>query len=519
MHPEGGKVRAPHTCFAAWLCLCATSALAQTTSQIEIGAEAAQAQERRSLQREADQQRRLQSQTEVRLPAAASLAQTAPLPRDEKPCFVIRRVILSGLSGALEPTLGWLEGALAGADEKDPPQGQCLGTLGVAQLIDRAQQALVERGFVTTRVFAPPQDLSGGDLVLQVLPGRIRSIRFAEPASARATAFNAVPVRAGNILNLRDIEQALENFKRVPTAEANIEIVPADGPQDDPGLSDLVISWRQDQLLRVSLGLDDGGSRSTGQYLAALTVSYDHALTLNDLFYLTLQRDVGGREAGPRGTSGTTAHYSLPLGYWLLGFNASRQRYHQTVPGPWEDAVYSGWSANQYIRLSRLIHRDADSKTTLSFKAFARQSNNYIEDLEVVDQRRRVGGWELGLGRRAYLGDAVLDLNLAYKRGTGAFGAKPAVEEAFGEGTSRFQLTTLDVGLQLPFDIAGRPWRYSGHWRAQVHHTPLTPQDRFAIGGRYTVRPRACARRTPPQASSCTGSCSKASDQNKRHLT
>ena len=73
----------------------------------------------------------------------------------------------------------------------------------------------------------------------------------------------------------------------------------------------------------MSLGLDDGGSRSTGKYLSGLTVSYDHALTLNDLFYLTLQRDVGGREAGPRGTSGTVAHYSLPLGYWLLGFNAS----------------------------------------------------------------------------------------------------------------------------------------------------------------------------------------------------
>ena len=244
-----------------------------------------------------------------------------------------------------------------------------------------------------------------------------------------------------------------------------------------------MITWRQEQLFRVSLGLDDGGSRSTGRYLAGLTVSYDHALTLNDLFYLTLQRDLGGGDSGARGTSGTTAHYSVPMGYWLLGLNASRQRYHQTVPGPWQDTVYSGTSASQDIRLSRLIHRDANSKSTISFKAFARQSNNVIEDLEVLDQRRRVGGWELGLGHRAYLGDALLDLGLAYRRGTGAFGAKRAVEEAFDEGTSRFQLTTLDAGLQLPFDVAGRQWRYSGNWRAQFHHTPLTPQDRFAIGG------------------------------------
>ncbi len=439
-------------------------------------------------EREADQQRRLQPQPNVRLPAGDSFARVAPLPRDETPCFLIRRVTLASLNGTLEPAFDWLPAALAGAEGRDPPQGLCLGTRGVAQLIDRAQQALVARGFVTTRVFAPPQDLSGGDLALHVLAGRIRAIRFAEPVSDRATALNALPMGPGDVLNLRDIEQALENFKRVPTVEATVDIVPADGPQEAPGLSDLVITWRQDQLFRVSLGLDDGGSRSTGKYLTGLTVSYDHAFTLNDLFCLTLQRDLGGGDAGWRGTRGATAHYSLPLGDWLLGFNAGRQRYYQTVPGPWQHSVYSGWSQHQDIRASRLVHRNALSKTTLSLKAFARQSSNFVEDLELPGQQRRVGGWEFDIGHRAYLGDAVLDLNLAYKRGTGAFGSRPALEEAFGEGTSRFQLTTLDAGLQVPFDVAGRRWRYSGNLRAQFHHTPLTPQDRFAIGGRYTVR-------------------------------
>ena len=477
----------PYACLAAWLCLCAAGAQAQTPAQREIGAEAAQAQQRRALEREAEQQRRLQPRPDVRLPTATAPAE-GRLPKDEAPCFVIRRVALSNVQGGPLSPFDWLAAELAGPDGSDPPQGRCLGARGVAQLIERAQHALVARGFVTTRVFAPPQDLSGGDLALQVLPGRIRAIRFAEPISARATALNALPMGPGDVLNLRDIEQALENFKRVPTADASIEIVPAEGEQDGPGLSDLVITWRQDQRFRVSLGLDDGGSRATGRYLTGLTVSHDHALTLNDLFYVTLQRDLGGGKAGWRGTRGATAHYSLPLGYWLLGFNAGRQRYYQTTTGPWQNVVYSGWSQHQDIGVSRLVHRDAISKTTLSFKAFARQSNNYVEDLELPGQQRRVGGWELGIGHRAYLGDAVLDLNLAYKRGTGAFGSRPALEEARGEGTSRLQLTSIGAGLQRPFDLAGRPWRYSGNLRAQFHHTPLTPQDRFAIGGRYTVR-------------------------------
>ncbi|MCW5653862.1 ShlB/FhaC/HecB family hemolysin secretion/activation protein [Hydrogenophaga sp.] len=466
----------------AQLCLLCTVVQVQAQN---IGTDEA----RRAQEREAELQRRLLTQPDARLDGGASTASSGPLIADERPCFALGRITLTGVPGTDAAHFGWLRETLDGPDGRDTPVGKCLGARGVAQLIDRAQQALVARGFVTSRVFAPAQDLSTGELQLQVLPGRIRAIRFAPPVSERATAVNAVPARPGDILNLRDIEQALENFQRVPTVQADIQIVPADGPQDAPGLSDLVIRWEQKQLLRVNLGVDDSGGHGTGKYQGQLTVSYDHGLTLNDLFYLTLQRDLGGGDGhGGYGTRGATVHYSLPLGYWQLGFTASRSRYHQTVRDPLEDLVYSGQSASQELRLARLVHRDATSKTTLSLKAFARQSSNFIRDVEIEDQHRRVGGWEAALGHRAYLGRATLDLSLTHRRGTGAFGALPAAEEALGEGTSRLRLSTFDASLQTPFDWAGRAWRYSGSLRVQQHHTPLTPQDRFAIGGRYSVR-------------------------------
>jgi len=99
-----------------------------------------------------------------------------------------------------------------------------------------------------------------------------------------------------------------------------------------------------------------------------------------------------------------------------------------------------------------------------------------------------VGGWELGVGHRQFIGAATLEGNLAYRCGTGAFGSIPAPEEALGEGTSRFALATADVAFSAPFKLASQPVRYSAVWRIQSNRTPLTPQDRFAIGGRYTVR-------------------------------
>ncbi|MFX6027920.1 POTRA domain-containing protein, partial [Acinetobacter baumannii] len=78
---------------------------------------------------------------------------------------------------------------------------------GVNLVLARVESAIVARGYTTTRVLARPQDLSTGRLVLSVVPGRVRHIRFAPDADARGTAFNALPISPGDILNLRDIEQ------------------------------------------------------------------------------------------------------------------------------------------------------------------------------------------------------------------------------------------------------------------------------------------------------------------------
>ena len=79
-------------------------------------------------------------------------------------------------------------------------------------------------------------------------------------------------------------------------------------------------------------------------------------------------------------------------------------------------------------------------------------------------------------------------MTLSYRRGTGAFGSLPAPEEAFGEGTSRFALVQASAQWQQPFNLGQQAWQFSSQWRAQTHRTPLSPQERFAIGGRHTVR-------------------------------
>ena len=441
----------------------------------------------RQQERERELRRQQEQQPDVRLPRAEADSKPDQIPDHEVPCFPIHRIVLTGDQAA---QFSYALQVVTQGDES--VIGRCLGVAGINAVLSRVQNVLVAKGYVTTRVLAAPQELSGGQLELTVLPGRVRNIRFAADASPRGTKWNALPVSGGDLLNLRDIEQGLENFKRVPTAEADIQITPAEGDTAQPGESDLVIQYQQGFPFRMSLSLDDSGSKATGKYQGALTVSYDNWWTLNDLFYVSFNHDLGGGQEGGRGTSGYTAHYSLPFGYWSLGFTTSSSDYYQSVAGLNQTYIYSGKSDNSDIKLSRLIYRDAVRKTTLSVKAFQKSASNFVDDTEVEIQRRRTGGWEVGVAHREFIGDSNLDLNLTYRRGTGAFSSLPAPEDVFGEGTSRFKIVTMDLNLAVPMSLS-LPWgkqnlRYTLSGRAQWNGTRLTSQERFSIGGRYTVR-------------------------------
>jgi hemolysin activation/secretion protein len=446
-----------------------------------------EAQQRRAQERTDAQRSRLEAPVDVR--SKPALADTRLIDAQDQPCFVIGHIALEfpdsvGLSAAARADL---LAATSGPNRSDSPIGRCLGSKGVALVLERVQQHILNKGWVTTRVLAQQQDISSGTLTLSVLPGYLRAIRVDTATPPRVSAATAIPARVGEVLNLRDIEQGLENLKRVPTADVSMQVTPATEPGAQ-SQSDLVLVHRQGFPARLSLTVDDSGSKSTGKLQGSGTFSLDNPLGLSDLFYITRSQDLGGGDSGARGTRGTTVHYSVPFGYWLLGATHSSNRYFQEVAGREQSYVYSGTSENSELKLARVVYRDALRKTQLSIKGWQRKSNSYLEDTEIDVQRRVVGGWELALNHKDAVGATTLETTLAYKRGTKDFGAIAAPEELFGEGTSRFGLLTLDVRASAAFRAWGIPGQYSSYLRIQDNTTPLTPQDRMAIGGRYSVR-------------------------------
>ncbi|WP_374700396.1 ShlB/FhaC/HecB family hemolysin secretion/activation protein [Sporomusa ovata] len=273
-------------------------------------------------------------------------------------------------------------------------QGQKIGWQGINIIVKVLTNAFIDRGYVTTRVLIPQQDIATGVLTLQVVPGTIKDFKLSDPA-IRADWKSAFPTRPGDILNLRDLEQGLEQMKRVPSQDAEMQLLPG----DKPGESIVQITVKQKKPWKVVLSLDDSGSKATGKLQESETFSLDNLFGINDLFNISFNSDAE-RKGDQYGTKGDSFSYSFPQGYWTYSLSSSVYKYHQTIENLGTSFVPSGHTRNLELKAEKLVYRDQTRKTSLAFSLIRSRSKSYIDDTEIEIQRRKTTAAKLALNQR-----------------------------------------------------------------------------------------------------------------------
>ncbi len=421
---------------------------------------------------QAQQREALRLAPDVRLPTAAGSDYHLTTVPAETPCF---RVDTVRLEGAHREGFGFLQKYLDGYRHR------CLGQQGLRLLAHRASDLLLARGYVTSRLVVPEQNLATGHLRVVLLAGTVAAVRLA-PGSAAVDWRSALPIRPGDVLNLRAIEQGLEQLKRVPAQDAKIDIAPG----ARPGTSDLVLTVTRGKRWRVVANLDDSGADSTGKEQGGLTLAIDQPLGINDLLSVGYTHSLGDLSRS-QGTHGSRFQYSVPWGNWTFALASMRYGYRQTIYGAVQWFAYTGTSNTTSTSATRLLHRDAHSRTALEATLTTRGERSYIDSVQIQTQHRQVTSAELALIQRRYLGRSQLDLRLAYRWGVPWLGGqwRPSVA---GGPSNRYGFATLDAGLSTPFQVFSVPLAWLSELRVQATGDTLYAEDDLAIGGRYTVR-------------------------------
>ncbi|OJB09616.1 hypothetical protein BGV52_14495 [Burkholderia ubonensis] len=454
----------------------------------QAAAARANAEQDRQAQQQRDAQQR---EAAVRAPSVRSEvphAETYPTLPVETPCFRIDRFTLDvpdslpdGVKAKGASALPMDRFAFA-REWLEHYTGQCVGKQGLDVLVKALSQDILSRGYITTRVLLPEQDLSSGALKVSLIPGVIRRVHFADE-KLRGTWKTAFPTRDGELLNLRDLEQGLEQMKRVTSQDVSMQIVPA----DVPGESDVVLDVKRGKPWTVVVSIDNSGTRATGKLQGNISLGIDNPLGLNDVFNVGASQDL---EFGDKrlGSHGWNAFYSIPWGYWTATLSAYTNTYYQQIAGVNQTFVASGNSKTFDFKLARVLARSQNDVFGGYVRLSRRFGQSFIEDTEIPQQRRNNTLIELGLTDRHYFGGAQFDGSLAYRQGIGGFGAQDDVLAAGGGPTYRYKMAVVDANLSAPFAIAQQPFRYVTTFHGQYTGNSLYYIDDVTIGSRYTVR-------------------------------
>ncbi|KXO87395.1 hemolysin activator protein [Acinetobacter venetianus] len=418
---------------------------------------------------------------------------------EETPCFPIKQVTLS-IKNNLDQQyqvddFSYLIKTLN--NHKKGIIGKCIGTQSLQNLVRYSQNELMKRGMITSQITALPQDLNTGLLELQLELGRLHRIIRANEQPSKLELNSALPFKENDVLNLRQLDQGLENLKRTTNRTLDIQIIPASTEEQTElnGYSDLLIKAEPLKKLNFNIGVDDSGSETTGKYIGNIGIGLNSPFHLNDAFNLNFSHSLDDFKKNMN--QNYFISYQVPIHNYELNASFNQSEYDQYVAGYNSPILYSGKTQQSNLTLSHLLSRGSHYKTSLYGKAYHKRSQNFIENIEVEVQRRQTSGWNIGLQHRQYFGVASLDLGLDYRHGTGALNAKPAAEEQIrdiygnlrpSEGYARAPLWSADLRLNYPFQILDYPLQYRLSWKGQYAPKILVPQDRFYIGGRYSVR-------------------------------
>ncbi|AIS15695.1 ShlB family hemolysin secretion/activation protein [Pseudomonas chlororaphis subsp. aurantiaca] len=418
-----------------------------------------------------EQRRRLEELKDLPGKEAAPTAPTAPA---DTRCFPIKDIELKG------------DDSLSPAERErllKPYIGQCLGVSQLNELLKVITDHYIEKGLVTSRAYLPEQDLSGGHLKIIVVEGLLEGLKGAADSqlSERELAM-AFPGQVGALVNLREIEQAIDQLNRLPSNQAQMELAPG----QELGGSKVLVKNTAQKPWRASLSRNNDGQKSTGEQKWDTGFEWDSPLGLADQLILH-----GGHDAisdHQKTSKNAMLYYNVPWGWWNFSYTYSQSEYRALAQANGFNFKQSGDSQNHQLRAERVILRDAVSKTSVNVGLAHLRTNNYIEDSRLENSSNRLSEWQVGLNHGRRLGSAFVNLDLGMQNGIGAFDAQRNDHPGPGEPNARYRKYTATLSYLQPFKLWGESFSFTSLMTGQRSEDVLFSPQRLSLGGSSSVR-------------------------------
>lgn len=235
-------------------------------------------------------------------------------------------------------------------------KGKSYDFAGLNALARRITSYYQAAGYPFARAFLPQQDVSKGQLRIQVVEGRYGKITaHGDPAFTGSAQRFLSHLEASGVIETR----ALERVTLLLDDQPGIRTVPVVRPGQEVGSGDLLVEVQRDHRYSGEVGLDNHGNRFTGRNRVHLNANADSPFMLGDQIALqTLYTD-------ERMWFGSLA-YHMPLGSSGLRGRVAYTHSFYTLAGDFGSLDASGTADVTGIGLSYPIIRSQQRNLVLA---------------------------------------------------------------------------------------------------------------------------------------------------------
>ena len=221
------------------------------------------------------------------------------------------------------------------------------------------------------RVILPPQDLTDGNLQLNVIESVVSKVEVEQALETMPKTQDYILAvldarqKRGDTLDSKAIERGLAVANEVPGVSVTGSL--KEGELD--GETELILKMYKNQSRQSELMVDNYGSRSTGAERAMVSASFFNPRAMADLFSLT--------GIHTRGSEYARMAYSLPVGYdgWRMGANLSAMTY-EVVTGAVGVVGAAGKAITQGLDWAYPLLRSTEENISLLFNIDTKKYQN-----------------------------------------------------------------------------------------------------------------------------------------------
>lgn len=354
-----------------------------------------------------------------------------------------------------------------------PYVGRALTLLEIYDAAEKITEYYVRRGYTLASVNVPAQRVDGGAVTLEVIEGRVASVRVEGNRRYRpGTMMDYLTgVRPSEVYRGTELEMSLNQLNELPGLSTRAILRPG----GQLGTSDVVIEAREDPFQGL-VSTDNYGRESTGEFRFTASGAFNNPLTLADrLQFVGLISKEALLKYGfldysfPLGAGGTR----MSLSYGYADFEVD------------DDIVEGIDGSNQTARaqVTLPLLRDRSTRWLLSVGGSHTKADSDLNGVP-LPRETEITLFELGttlISTWANLAYSQVNLNLSSNFQTAT------IDELNADGGSDEQAFRAHLSL---LHLEPLPWKFqlllnaAGAWTPD----PLVDTEQFSVGGPGSVR-------------------------------